>query len=263
MAEEKNVSKQQTEETAVAAREDTVPAEQSVDYSPEALLAAAIERQLPVESIERLLAMRRELKAEWARERYFESLAAFQRECPEIEKTTAVLNKDGTPRYYYAKLGDIVQQVKDTLAEHGFSYTVHPTDESVEGWVTAKVVAHHRDGHDEESSMSVPIDPEAYMNAPQKVAAARTFATRYAFLGVLGIVAVDEDDDAQSIDAETAIEYSDQIKRLRGCSSLDGLRATGKELHDRFKGEGDERGVKTVLAEYNRLKAQMEGGSRG
>jgi uncharacterized protein YqgV (UPF0045/DUF77 family) len=263
MAEEKNVTEQQTEETAVAAREDTAPAEPIADHSPEALLAAAIERQLPVESIERLLAMRRELKAEWARERYFESLAAFQRECPEIEKTTAVPNKDGTPRYYYAKLGDIVQQVKDILAEHGFSYTVHPTDESVEGWVTAKVVAHHRDGHDEESSMSVPIDPEAYMNAPQKVAAARTFATRYAFLGVLGIVAVDEDDDAQSIDAETAIEYSDQIKRLRGCSSLDELRATGKQLHDRFKGEGDERGVKTVLAEYLRLKAQMEGGSRG
>lgn len=262
MSEEKNVTEGQAEETTIAEREDTAPAA-IADHSPEALLAAAIERQLPVESIERLLAMRRELKAEWARERYFDALAAFQRDCPEIEKSTPVYNKDGkTIRYHYAKLGDIVQQVKDVLAKHGFSYTVHPTDESVEGWVTARVVAHHSDGHQEESSMSVPIDPEAYMNAPQKVASARTFATRYAFLGVLGIVAVDEDDDANSIDTESAIEYSEQIKKLRRCTTLDELRQTGKELHDALKGEGDERGVQTVLAEYNRLKAEIDAANK-
>ena len=51
---------------------------------PQALLAQAIDKGMPVESMERLLAMRREMKAEYARDQYFKALAGFQHECPVI-----------------------------------------------------------------------------------------------------------------------------------------------------------------------------------
>lgn len=161
--------------------------------NPETLLAQAIEKGLPVETMERLLDMRRELKAEWAREQYFAALAAFQAECPVIQKSKVVKDKSGKPRYHYAPLEIIVGQVKDLLNKHGFSYVLDPNQD--EKSFTAVCVSHHVDGHSERTSFTVPIDSDSYMSAPQRVGSARTFAMRYAFCDAFGILTGDEDDD--------------------------------------------------------------------
>jgi len=162
------------------------------------LIAQAIEKGLPVETMERLLAMRTELKREWSREQYYRALSNFQAECPDIGKTKIVYEKDGNSiRYKYAPLDVIVTTVKELLRKHGFSYTLDrgaQTDTEIE----AICRAHHVDGHSEEASFAVPIDPKAYMSAPQKVASALTYAKRYAFCNVFGIMTGDEDDDANN-----------------------------------------------------------------
>ena len=58
--------------------------------TPEKLISQAIEKGTPIETIERLLNMRRELKAEWAKEQYDLAMAKLQSECPVIKK-----KKDG------------------------------------------------------------------------------------------------------------------------------------------------------------------------
>src|SRR5712691_9912361 len=148
--------------------------------------------------MERLLAMRRELKAEYAKEAFDHALSAFQSECPVIEKTKKVLNKDKTTtRYVYAPLETIIEQIKPLLRTHGFSYMV---DANVEDkWVTAILKLTHELGHSETSSFKDPLDPESYMNAPQRFASALTFAKRYAFCNALGILTGDEDDDSNQV----------------------------------------------------------------
>lgn len=180
-------------ETAVAVVEEPkVPA--IVDA--QALIARAIDKNLPIESMERLLAMRRELKAEQAKEQYFSALARFQRECPTIGKDKRVNDKSGKKRYSYAPLEQIVEEVKALLSDCGFSYSTAP-EQTVDS-VTAVCVSHHIGGHSEVTKFTVPIDHEAYMNEPQKVASALTYATRYAFRNAFGIMTGDDDDDAQS-----------------------------------------------------------------
>jgi hypothetical protein len=78
--------------------------------SIEALIAKAIDKNVPVETMERLLAMRRELRAEWAKEEFDKAMAAFQAECPIIDKSSKV--SFGTTRYSYAALDEIVKEVK-------------------------------------------------------------------------------------------------------------------------------------------------------
>ena len=197
-----NISEQRAEivvvkETAVAKVENGV-GDSMMAVDPQSLIARAIDKNLPVEQMERLLAMRRELKAEWAKERYFKSLAAFQRACPIIGKSRAVYSgeKKETLRYKYAPLDVIVAEVKDILEVHGFSYTLRTIQTAEE--VTAICVSHHVDGHSEETQFAVPIDQKAYMNAPQKVASALTYASRYAFRNAFGIMTGDEDDDANA-----------------------------------------------------------------
>src|SRR3954464_1487494 len=92
----------------------------------ESLIAKAIDKNVSVETMEKLLAMRKELQAEWAKRRFDEAMAAFQAACPIIEKTKKVdfTSKRTIQRttYSYAPLEAIIKQVKEPLAKHGFSY---------------------------------------------------------------------------------------------------------------------------------------------
>ena len=146
----------------------------------EALIAKAIEKDVPIEALERLLAMRKELKAEAAEEAFYISLAGFQRWCPIIVKTENVYEKNGDDvRYRFAPLDVIVKKVHKKLETFGFSYTIK-TEQTPES-VKAICIAHHRDGHSESTDFLIPIDPKAYMSNAQKVASALTYAKRYAF----------------------------------------------------------------------------------
>lgn len=165
------------------------------DHTAEGLIAQAIEKNISVESMEKLLAMRREIRAEQAKEAYDRSMAAFQSDCPVIEKTKSVLNsKDKTVRYKYAPIESIVTQVKDLLKEHGFSYAITT---KTNGVLTVFCRVTHEMGHSETSEFSVPMNPDAYMTDQQKAGAALTFAKRYAFCNAFGILTGDEDTDAR------------------------------------------------------------------
>jgi len=168
--------------------------------SPESLIGQAINKKVSVETIERLLAMRRELKAEKAEEAYNFSMSRFQAECPIIKKAKQVLNKDKTLRYSYAPIDSIVKQVKGLIQKYGFSYTIDAIVD--EKWVTAVCRVIHDFGHSETSQFKIPIDSEAYMNQSQKFASALTFAKRYAFCNAFGILTGDEDDDSMNTKAK-------------------------------------------------------------
>ncbi len=84
--------------------------------SAEALLTKAVSAGASVDTLERLLVMRRELRAEAARDAFFVALKAFQAACPAIHKTKKVLNRDGSVRYAYAPLEDIVAAVAKLCA---------------------------------------------------------------------------------------------------------------------------------------------------
>jgi hypothetical protein len=170
------------------------------NVDPGSLLARAIDKGVPLEQLERLLAMRSELKAEWAKEQFFKSLASFQRDCPTIIKSAKVdftSKKGSRTRYRYAPLDVIVEAVKELLEKNGFSYTIKPSQ--TDNAVTSVCEAHHVDGHTESTSFTIPIDKEAYMNDAQKVASAMTYSKRYAFCNAFGIMTGDEDDDAREI----------------------------------------------------------------
>lgn len=175
------------------------------ELSIEVLLSQAVEKKVPVETMERLLAMRKELKQEAAKEAYVIALADFQKKCPKIEKTKKVMNKDGrTVRYQYAPLDAIIDVIKGSMADQGLSYTWDV--ETADGKLTAIAKITHKQGHSETSKFQVPIDTEGYMSAPQKSASALTFAKRYSLCNVLGISTGDEDDDATTAGKEPDVK---------------------------------------------------------
>lgn len=166
----------------------------AVSISAESLISQALNEKVSIETIERLLVMRRELKQEKAKEAYNLAMAHFQSECPIIKKTKQVKNKDGSLRYGYAPLDSIVRQTKGLIQKHGFSYTIDAIVE--DRWVSAICKIVHELGHSESSHFRIPIISEGFMTEPQKFASALTFAKRYAFCNAFGILTGDEDDDS-------------------------------------------------------------------
>lgn len=162
-------------------------------------ISQAIEKNLPVETMERLFTLHKEVKSEHAREEFVSALADFQAECPVIKKTKQVLNKDGkTVRYSYAPIDSVIEQIKKTLADNGFSYNWDSVREEKHIKVVCKLT--HKAGHFETSTFDIPIVPSEYMSSPQSYATAQSYAKRYTLLNVLGIGTAEEDNDARDTD---------------------------------------------------------------
>lgn len=183
------------------------------------LISQAIKGKVSVEIIERIMALRDKQKAEWAKEQFDKAMAAFQSECPIIKKTKTIKTKAGEEAYSYAPLESILIQVKPLLENHGFSYSIQT--ETGEKKVKATCLAKHKDGHSEPSSMEVPLGNKTQiMSDTQVTAAALTFAKRYAFCNVFGILTGDDDNEAvlpKDKMAKDSTNYLDKLKvALRG-----------------------------------------------
>ena len=208
----------------------------SADLSPEMLISQAINKNVPVETMEKLLAMRRELKDEQAREAFFQDLAQFQAECPVIKKNKEVLNKPEyekggvekkrTVRYHYAPLDEIVEQVKPFLQKFGFSYTIQTVFEKDPPAIVSILSVHHIEGHSRNSEFRVPIGSSEYMSEQQAHASASTFSKRYVFQNGFGILTGDEDNDAQPMNGNGKT-YNHMDPPLVDGSAM-------KQLHDKI-----------------------------
>ena len=179
----------ETKEVAEVKPQTIQPAENSV----EGFISQAIAEKLPVETIERFLAMRKELKADQAKEAYVRAMAKLQKELPTIKKLKA---NSGTSSKY-APLEDIVSQSREAISNNDFSYSwdTKTTENSIE--VVCK--ATHADGHVETSTMVSDVAEGTKVNtAPQKAAITITYLKRYTLCNLFGIVVADEDMDARN-----------------------------------------------------------------
>jgi len=161
------------------------------------LLAVAVEKQVPVETMERLVALHERMSDRAAAQEFAASLAAFQSECPSISRssTANITTKSGARfSYQYADLNEIVKSIRPLLHARGLSYSWDSTTAS--GILTCICKLRHVNGHIEEASFTAPTESSAGMSEQQKCAAALTFARRQSLVQVLGLTTCDPDTDA-------------------------------------------------------------------
>ena len=222
------------------------------------LIERAIDKSVPVETMEKLLAMRRELRAEFAKSEFERALANFQMECPVIEKKKKVdfETKDGKARvkYAYAPLDEIVGQVKSIIAKNGLSYTIETPPEA--GKITSVVKVRHFAGHSETTQFSVPIDMNTKMSAQQQYGAASTFGKRYAFCNAFGILTGDEDTDATP---DTTGEPSEKKPQPKTAATATTTTSAAKKPEPKTAEKtAGERDAKTLLSVGGALKAKPD-----
>jgi hypothetical protein len=124
-----------------------------------------------------------------------EALAAFQAEMPTVTKTKTAkvkTNSGADYSYTYADLADVTQAAMPLLAKHGLSFTCSPGREGL----TATLL--HTSG--QRLTGILPITGAT----PQAVGSSLTYARRYLFGCLTGVVTDDDDDGRQAEQAARA-----------------------------------------------------------
>jgi hypothetical protein len=176
--------------------------------SIETIIQNAVSANVPIETIERLMTMRRELKAEAAKEAFIRDMSTLQSKLPIIRKL-----KQGHVAAY-APLEDEVKMVGPIISKYGFSYRWNTSQQDKQ--ITVTCVATHELGHSEETSMTSEIEEVVTGNAsgkstkssPQRIASTITFLKRYTLNNMFGIQVAGDDLDGRAEKQKNAAKSS-------------------------------------------------------
>jgi len=147
--------------------------------------------EIDADKLDKLLAVQERFQEGEARRAYTRSVAAFQAECPIVEKGDKAYDSA------YAALDRIWRTIRPLMGKHGLFVQ---WEECAVREGIAYVLGHlgHADGHMIDIKQAVPIPQKGSANDAQKVGSATTYAKRYCLMSALNIV-TGEDDDGSAV----------------------------------------------------------------
>lgn len=173
---------------------------------------AAINPDVDIDKMERLLEMQERIMERNARSAYAADLARMQPELPVIAERGGIKDRSGRVQSTYALWEDINEAIKPVLAKHGFALSFRTGQD--EGRITVTGVLSHREGHSEETTMHLPIDTSGSKNSVQAVGSSISYGKRYTAGALLNITSRGEDDDGKAAGGVATIS-DEQVQALQ------------------------------------------------
>jgi hypothetical protein len=245
--------------TALAHAERAAPGVQSEAGSLMAVISrAASDPNTDVDKLERLLAMYERITAGQAKAAYAAALAAMQTELPVIAERGGIRDRSGNVQSTYALWEDINDAVKPILARHGFALSFRTGER--EGRVVVTGVLSHKDGHTEETTMTLPVDASGSKNAVQAVGSSTSYGKRYTAAALLNLTSRGEDDDGKA-GGDLGLVTDQQLRTLQ--TLVDETRADAQRFCAFMKvnslAEIPARDFDRAVAKLNEKKARANG----
>lgn len=212
------VAKQQEPPNAVA------------DYSGgllEVIARAARDPSVDIDKMERLISMQERVQNRNAEVAFNAALAELQPLLPVIEERGGIKDRSGNVQSTYALWEDVNEAIRPHLAAHGFAlrFQVDRTADQIS--VTG--ILSHREGHKEETTLTLPTDTSGSKNAVQAVGSSTSYGKRYTAFALLNITSTGEDDDGNKAGAEhpISVKQYDDLQRLITSTQSDAGRFIG------------------------------------
>jgi hypothetical protein len=163
---------------------------------------AATDPAVDVEKMERLLKMHREIQAQQAKVAYNAAFAEMQPKLPIITERGEIKIRD-VVQSRYAKFEDIIEVITPIISAHGFGLSFRLGRDGDRQTVTG--ILSHRDGHDGETTLALPLDMSGSKNNVQGVGSTISYAKRYVTDALLNIVSRGQDNDGQGSGGDPTI----------------------------------------------------------
>lgn len=174
---------------------------------------AARDPNVDIDKMERLLEMQERVHARNAKAAYYSALADMQPNLPAIIERGGIKDRTGNIQSTYALWEDINDVIKPILSASGFalSFKCRRTDNEI---IVTGILS-HREGHSEETELSLPSDTSGSKNAVQAVGSSTQYGKRYTASALLNLTTVGVDDDGHDGgNAElVSIEQLDELLR--------------------------------------------------
>lgn len=205
--------------------------------SESAAILSVIERMatnadIDPDRIERFIALKERMDKEAARKAFAAALAECQSELPVIEERGQIKygkkGKDGEDEGpTYALWEDINEAIRPVLKIHGFALSFR-TGQTPEGKIIVTGILSHREGHFEETSMSLMHDSTGAKNAVQAMGSSISYGKRYTASALLNLTSRGEDDDGEAggrllAKAAAREPYKELQGEIDACTTLDQL----------------------------------------
>ena len=175
---------------------------------------AALNPNVDIDKMERLLQMQERIMERNAKTAYSAALAQVQPALPVVDRkgVISVPPKDGkaghdTP---YAKWEDINDAIRPVLASHGFALSFRIGKDADRVVVTG--ILSHREGHSEETTLSLPMDTTGSKNNVQAIGSSVSYGKRYTAGALLNFTTRGEDNDGADFPGDWISE--DQVDDL-------------------------------------------------
>lgn len=153
----------------------------------------AADPKVPVEKLERLIAMQERIHAHQAKADFYAAFAQMQGQIPVITKRGEIV-VDGKVRSTFAKHEDIQRIVRPILTKYGFALR-HRNEFADGGKLRIIGILSHCAGHSEQDEFVGAADTSGSKNAIQALGSTRQYGMRYTTIALLNIASEDEDDD--------------------------------------------------------------------
>lgn len=183
----------------------------------------ALDPTVDISRLERLLDMHERLITRNAKAAFDAALSEMQPELPIVQERgrIEVREKDAQGRRTgqvqqsttFAKWEDINEVITPVLAKHGFALSFR-TGLASDGRITVTGILSHRDGHREETMMTLPHDSTGSKNAVQAVGSSTSYGKRYTAIALLNIVSRGEDDDGNAAGGDGPVN-DEQVEQLQ------------------------------------------------
>lgn len=177
---------------------------------------AASDPTVDVDKLERLMGLYERLTDRTAKAAYAAALATMQPLLPVIGERGQIVvpAKDGKAGHStaYAKWEDINDGIRPVLAAHGFALSFR-VGQAQDGKITVTGILSHRDGHSEETMITLMHDSSGSKNAVQAVGSSTSYGKRYTAMALLNITTRGEDDDGKKA-GEPATISGEQLETL-------------------------------------------------
>lgn len=209
--------------TAVAKPAETAVAEYS-DGLLEVIARAARDPSVDIDKMERLIAMQERVQTRNAEVAFNAALAEVQPNLPVISERGGIKDRNGNVQSTYALWEDVNEAIRPILAEHGFALSFKV--DRREDQISVTGILRHREGHKEETTLTLPTDSSGSKNAVQAVGSSTSYGKRYTAFALLNITSTGEDDDGRKGGAEhpISVKQYDELERLISSTQSDKVR---------------------------------------
>lgn len=183
--------------------------------TPMDMLDRAVANGAGVDMIEKLMGLQERWEKSQSRKAFNEAITAAKADIPVI-----IANREGHNKKRYADFAAFAKVVDPIISQHGLGYRFRTKQDDKS--ITVTCVLFHRQGHEEETTLSGPADATGSKNAIQAIGSTLTYLQRYALKQALGLAA-SEDDDGKAAAGKERItqEQADDLRDLLDSKGAD------------------------------------------